>query len=198
MATNTLIAYFVAKGDHATLERQYLKIVSDYSIAADGNIATATINSTMYAHRDKYGPSTDKIAGDCYITIDGVKKNVIASGKKLPDLDDAYVQIGSTVTHTVTYDASTAKAVSIGAQFDTTETNPKLNNYIIPVENYTLGKGTLESGSTVLTFPIQAVNPLVRIYNNGWQDYVTHIYDGSGFSKYAPYIHDGTKWQRYS
>lgn len=198
MATNTLIAYFVAKGDHATLERQYLKIVSDYTITVDGNVATATIVSTMYAHRDTYGPSTGKKAGDCYITIDGVKKTVIASGKTLPDLDDAYVKIGSSVTHTVTYNATTAKTVSIGAQFDTTETNPKLNNYIIPVENYTIGKGTLESGSTTLTFPIQAVNPLVRIYADGWQDYVIHIYDGSGFSKYALHIYDSSKWQRYS
>ena len=198
MATNTLVAYFVVKGDNAKLERQYLKIVSDYSIAVDGRQATATITSTMYVHRDKYGPSTGKKSGDCYITIDGVKQNVIASGKRLPDLGNTYVQIGSAVTHTVTYDATTSKTVAIEAQFDTTDSNKKLNNYIIPVEDYTLGTGTVESGSASLTFSLQVVDPYVYIYGNDWERYVLHIYDGNGFSKYAPYIHDGTDWVRYS
>ena len=198
MATNTLIAYFVVKGDNAKLERQYLKIVSDYSIAVDGRQATATITSTMFVHRDKYGPSINKRSGDCYITIDGTKQNVIESGKKLPDLGDTYVQIGSAVTHTVTYDATTTKTVAIEAQFDTTDDNLKISNYVIPVANYTLGTGTVESGSTTLTFSLQAVDPYVYIYGDGWEIYVLHIYDGNGFSKYAPYVHDGTDWVRYS
>lgn len=195
--TNTLIAYFVVSGDHATRERQYLKIVTDYEITVSGIIATATCTSTMYVHRDEYGPSLNKKAGDCYITIDGVKKNVIASGTKLPDLDDTYVQIGSPVTHTVTYDAAVSKTVSIGAQFDTTDDNLKISNYIIPVEEYTLGTGTIESGSTSLTFPIQD-QPYVYLYGNGYEKHLIHIHHGGEWGRYRPYRHDGISWNPIS
>ena len=108
------------------------------------------------------------------------------------------MKIGSTVTHTVTYDAATSKTVSVEAHFDTTETNLKLSNYIIPVEKYEHGTGYLESGSTVLTFPAKVVDPCVYILVNEWDKYVIHIYDNDGFSKYAPYIHNGAEWVRYS
>ncbi len=156
MATNTLIAYFVPSGCNATLERQYMKIETEYTIAVSGSQVTVSLASKMYVHRDSYGPSGGKIAGDCYITIGGTKKNVITSGTALPELSETYVQIGNEVTHTVTYNASESKTVAIEAQFDTTdEDNYKLNNYIIPVSSYSLGAGYVESGSTSLTFPVQ-------------------------------------------
>lgn len=203
--TNTLIAYFVVKGDSSSSERQYLKIVTDYSISTSGATATATCVSTMYVHRDKYGPSLNKKAGDCYITIGGVKQNVIASGTKLPDLDDTYLQIGDPVTHTFTYDGTTDKTVSIEAQFDTTDDNLKINDYIIPVENYPHGTGMVESGSTSLTFPAQITDPHVYIANDGMDPelHLLYIHDATidpeqPFGKYMPYVFDGTSWQQYS
>lgn len=201
--TNTLIAYFVAEGDSPTSERQYIKIVTDYSIDLSGATATATCVSTMYVHRDKYGPSTGKKAGDCYITIDGVKQIVIASENRLPDLDDKFVQIGDPVTHTIVYDGTIDKTVSIGAQFDTTDENPKLSNYIIPVEDYPHGTGTVESGSTSLTFPAQITDPHVYIANDEKDPelHLLYIHDAidpeQPFGKYTPHVFDGASWQRY-
>ena len=156
MATNELIAYFVVAGDDASLERQYLKIETEYSISVSGSTAVAVLTSKMYVHRDSYGTSAGKKAGDCYITIGGTKKNVIASNASLPALGGSgFVQIGEAVKHTITYDAGDSMTVDIAAQFDTTDSNDKLNNYIIPVSSYTLGTGYIESGDTSLTFPVQ-------------------------------------------
>ncbi len=156
MLTNTLIAYFVPTGCNATLERQYLKIVTDYSITVSGTTATATLTSTMYVHRDNRADvSSGKKASECYISIDGEKEYVVANGTKLPDISSDFIKIGSTVTHTVSYDASTSKDVKIGAHFNITESGHKLSNMVIPVSSYDGKKAEIESGSTSLTFPIQ-------------------------------------------
>lgn len=156
MVTNTLIASFVPTGCNVTLERQYLKIVTDYSITVSGTTATATLTSTMYVHRDdRYPESTNKVASECYISIDGTKEYVVANGTVLPGISSDYIQVGTPVTHTVTYDAATSKTVEIGAHFNVTETPHKLNNLVIPVSSYEGVEAQIDSGSTALTFPIQ-------------------------------------------
>lgn len=205
MPTNTLIAFFVPTGCNATLERQYLKIVSDYSVTTSGRTATATIVSTMYVHRDdRYSESTGKKASECYISIDGVKQYVVENGTRLPDITSEFVQIGDPVTYTVTYDVLSSKDVEIGAHFDITESGHKLNNLVIPVSSYDGKQAEIESGSTILTLPAQITDSYAYIANDEKDPelHLLYIHDEidpeQPFGKYTPYFFDGASWQQYS
>lgn len=161
MAVNTLIAWYLISGGNASAEKSYLKIESNYSIKVSGSTATATIVSRMYVHRDAYGPTQVGPGysggwGDCYITIDGTKKSVLTNWNNTVSIGNSYVTIGNAVTHTVTYDASQNKTVTIAAGFDIGDSgSSKLQDLIIPIASYKRGTAGIDSGSTSLTFPKQ-------------------------------------------
>lgn len=150
-ANGTIEAYFVPSGYNQSVERSYLKITWEYSTTHNSSTTTCKFLSSMYVHRDSYGPSQGDY-GDCYITVNGTKRNTVSNGSSSPSIGSSYVKVGATLSYTITYPATSTKTISIAAGFSL-PISIKLTDLRIPVSSYSRGTGVLVSGSTSITLP---------------------------------------------
>lgn len=161
---NKLIAWYCISGANAELERSYLRVDSVFDIAVSGSTAIATIESQMYVKRDSYGPtgvgpSYNPSYEKCYITIDGIKVDLLKGWNEDREIGTSFVKIGKKITHTIKYPAAEGKTVAISAGFSMTSSgSSKLRDLVIPTSKYPRGKAGIESGSQTLKLPPQITN----------------------------------------
>ena len=127
-------------GNENSIGNQSFRLSGSYSISVSGTTATATFKTKMAVKRGDgyssyYGHGSNPF-GDDYITINGVKKfvhqkNTYASSTGEPNyyITSSWTEFPE-ITHTVTYDATTSKTVTIAGGFCNPAGNTELSAFL--------------------------------------------------------------------
>ena len=142
-----------------------VKVVYSYTQNISAN--TSTITSSLYVHRDSYGPSTDT-GCTAYININGSRAMTYTSGFTI---GSSWVQIGSTATATIAHNADVTKIVNITGYFNSDITS-KLENLSIS-QNITLTTIPRASPITASSSSFN-IGSYVTIYTNRKSSSFTH------------------------
>ena len=111
----------------ATISKEYtngsgIKVVYTYTQSETAN--TSTITASLYIHRDSYGPSWNTRCS-AYIKLDGTK---ILTYTGEFEVGTSWVQIGNSVTKTVSHGADGKKTITLEGYFDSLGLTTKLTD----------------------------------------------------------------------
>ncbi|WP_411678078.1 DUF859 family phage minor structural protein [Caproicibacter sp.] len=165
-----------------------VKVVYSYTQNISAN--TSAITTSLYVHRDSYGPS---YADSCtaYININGARAMTYTAGFTI---GSSWVQIGSTATATVAHNADGTKIVNIAGYFNSSVTS-KLENLGVS-QNITLATIPRASQITASSGSFN-IGGSITIYTNRKSTSFTHalnLYFG-GYATTITYdITDSYTW----
>ena len=169
-----------------------VKVVYSYTQNISAN--TSAITASLYVHRDSYGPSTDTNC-TAYININGSHAMTYTTGFTI---GSNWVQIGSTVTVTVSHNADGTKIVNITGYFNSDITS-KLEN-LSASQNITLTTIPRASPITASSNSFNIGNS-ITIYTNRKSSSFTHalnLYFGSYSTTIVYNIADSYVWNTAS
>lgn len=147
----------------ATISKEYtngsgIKVVYTYTQSETAN--TSTITASLYIHRDSYGPSWNTRCS-AYIKLDGTKILTYTGGF---EVGTSWVQIGNSVTKTVSHGADGKKTITLEGYFDSLGLTTKLTDLTVSdditlktiprASSFTLSASSVTIGSDALAVSI--------------------------------------------